>query len=73
MCDSLGHVQLGGFFERCMCIMSILELGRIIFQPVEGIVQWMQGKHLLASSKTCPSSATAMVMNNRADISDGCR
>ena len=41
-------------------IMSILDLGKVIFQPVDDLVAWMQGKHLLASSKTCPACNTAM-------------
>ena len=53
--------------------MSILELGPTIFQPISGIVQWMQGKHLLASSKTCSTCNTAMVLSSRSDVSDGSR
>ena len=71
---------LGGSFARDSCfqwfadpIMSILDLGKVIFQPVDDLVAWMQGKHLLASSKTCPACNTAMVINSRADVSDGCR
>ena len=52
--------------------MSILDLGKVIFQPVDDLVAWMQGKYLLASSKTCPACNTAMVINSRADVSDGC-
>ena len=40
--------------------MPILELGSVIFQPVSDIVQWMQGKHLLASSKTCSACGAAI-------------
>ena len=53
--------------------MAILELGPIIFQPISTIAQWMQGKGLLATSKTCPSCNAAMVLSPRADVSDGCR
>ena len=53
--------------------MSILDLGAVIFQPVAGIVSWMQGKHLLAASMTCSACNIAMTLSNRADVSDGCR
>ena len=53
--------------------MSILELGPVIFQPVSEIVDWLQRKHLLASSKTCSACSTAVALSSRADISDGCR
>ena len=53
--------------------MSILDLGVVIFQLVDGIIAWLQSKHLLASSQTCSACNIPMTLSPRADISDGCR
>ena len=50
--------------------MLILDLGTVIFQPVDGIISWMQGKHLLVSRQTCSACNIPITLSERADISD---
>ena len=52
--------------------MSLLELGPTLFGGSAGIITYLQGQHVLASSKQFPCG-TAMVLQDWADISDGCR
>ena len=37
-----------------------------------GIITYLQSKHVLVSTKQCPCG-TAMILQTRRDISDGCR
>ena len=53
--------------------MSILELGPIAFGGTAAIVAFFQGKGLLANNINCAQCGVAMVLSDRADISDGCR
>ncbi len=49
---------------------SIDDLGHIIWGGTGEIVTYLQGKHLLASAKTCRCGAT-MNLGEKSDISDG--
>ena len=72
--EPLKHeIVITSFLWQFLWKITILDLGHFTFQPVLAIVQWMQGKRLLATSKTCPSCNAAIVRNPQADISDGCR
>ena len=53
--------------------MSILELGPIAFGGTAAIIAFFQGKGLLANNINCAQCGVAMVLSDRADISDGCR
>lgn len=53
--------------------MSILTLGPIAFGGVPGIIAFLQSKHVLASSRNCQACNIAMDLQDRSDISDGCR
>ena len=52
--------------------MSMLEIGPVIFGGTRGIVQYLQTQIVLARHKTC-TCGTQMVMQDRSDVSDGCR
>ena len=46
------------------------DVGLVIFGSTSGIVTYSQGKHLLASTKTCRCGG-AMNLGKKSDISDG--
>lgn len=52
--------------------MSLLELGPVAFGGTPAIIAFLQRKNVLASQQQCVCGAT-MVMQDRTDISDGCR
>ena len=52
--------------------MSLLELGPIAFGGTPAIIAFLQGKNVLAGQKQCVCG-TMMVLQDRSDISDGCR
>ena len=52
--------------------MSLLELGPIAFGGTPAIVAFLQRKNVLASQHQC-SCGTMMTLQERADVSDGCR
>lgn len=52
--------------------MSLLQLGPVLFGGTPGIIAYLQAKNVLSSSKQC-SCGTAMQLQDRNDISDGCR
>ena len=52
--------------------MSLLQLGPVLFGGTPGIIAYLQTKHVLSSRKQCPCG-TAMQLQDRNDISDGCR
>ena len=67
--------QLFGVFQLFWSeffIMPLMSLGRIIFGPILGLIQYLQSKGLLPNPKTCPacSTATTMVLECRDDVSD---
>ena len=52
--------------------MSLIELGSIAFGGTPAIVAFLQSKNVLARQKQC-RCGTMMVLQDRTDISDGCR
>ena len=52
--------------------MSLLELGPIAFGSKPVIIAFLHSKHVLASQQQC-SCGTMMTLQERPDISDGCR
>ena len=52
--------------------MSLIGIGPVMFGGTAGIITYLQSKHVLASTKQCPCG-TAMILQTRRDISDGCR
>ena len=52
--------------------MSLMELGPIAFRGTPGIIAFLQSKRVLARQKQC-GCGKMMAMQDRADISDGCR
>lgn len=52
--------------------MSLLEIGPVIFGGTPAIITHLQSKHVIAAQRQCPCG-TAMVLQTRRDISDGCR
>jgi transposase-like protein len=52
--------------------MSLLVLGPVAFGGTPGIISFLQRKRVLARQKQCLCGAM-MVLQDRADISDGCR
>ena len=52
--------------------MSLLELGPIAFSGTPAIMAFLQSKHVLASQQQC-TCGTMMTLQDRSDISDGCR
>ena len=63
--------------ESCACAytmaqsMSILDIGSVIFGETEELIDFLQQKHLLASSMVCSRCNTAMTLRQKSDISDG--
>ena len=53
-----------------MASLSILDFGPIMTGDTAGIITYLQGKNLLASTKVC-SCGTTMVLGIRRDVSDG--
>ena len=51
-------------------IMSLLDLGPVIFGDIDGQITWFQTKSLLSRQVTCPSCGAAMVLQHRSDIQD---
>lgn len=52
--------------------MALLELGHIAFGGTPAVVAFLQGKNVLASQHQCPCG-TMMTLQERADVTDGCR
>ena len=52
------------------CEMSLLELGRMLFSPVEDQICFLHGKCLLASNKSCHRCGAAMQEGRRSGITD---
>ena len=52
--------------------MSLLDLGPIAFGGTPGIVAFLQRKNVLAQLQQC-RCGTMMTLQDRSDISDGCR
>ena len=50
--------------------MSILDFGLVMFSEINDQITWVQGKGLLSTVSSCPTSGTAMVMQVRSDVSD---
>ena len=48
--------------------LSLLSIGPTIFGSVENLIAYLQNKHLLASTKTCPSCGTAMALQRRRSL-----
>ena len=57
----------GGKYDR---IMSLLELGPVIFGGVEGIKTYLRYHQLLATQKNCSRCGISMREGSREDISD---
>ena len=55
---------------REVMALSILELGPVIFGDTDSLIQYLQGKQLIASNKSC-SCGAEMRLGNKADVSDG--
>ena len=51
-------------------IMSLLDLGPLIFEGIDGQITWFQTNSLLSRQVTCPSCGAAMVLQHRSDIQD---
>ena len=49
-------------------IMSLLDLGPVIFGDIDGQITWFQTKS--PRQVTCPSCGAAMVLQHRSDIQD---
>ena len=70
------HVSLagitGGNYKIQEILMSLFQLGPMMFGGTSGIISFLQSKHLLAAQKQC-ACGTAMELQDRKDINDGCR
>ena len=53
--------------------MSILDIGPVVFGGTAGIIAFFQSKGVLARRQQCSQCGVAMAMQDRGDISDGCR
>ena len=49
---------------------SILSMGPVIFGSTEALIAYLQGKHLLATNKSCPTCGASMTLQRRSDIED---
>ena len=50
--------------------MSILDYGKIIFFPIDDLIEWLQSKRLLAVQSSCPVCGTTMDIKVRNDVQD---
>ena len=70
------HVSLaritGRNYKIQEILMSLFQLGPMMFGGTSGIISFLQSKHLLAAQKQC-ACGTAMELQDRNDINDGCR
>ena len=60
---------LGGKIQG-MHIMSLLELGQVIFGPTEDLIAWLRTKGLLARTQDCSSCNIPMRPGRRSDVTD---
>ena len=67
----MGSRFTGGNYKIQEILMSLFQLGPMMFGGTSGIISFLQSKHL-AAQKQC-ACGTAMELQDRNDISDGCR
>ena len=57
--------------EKKRFLMSLLELGPVIFGDTDDLIAYLQDKHLLASNMMCTNCNEAMQLRSMSYISDG--
>ena len=53
-----------------VCMMALLDIGKIAFGGTPGIIQYLRTQHLLAAQQNCSRCGLAMRERPRADVSD---
>ncbi len=65
-----GNTRVCRFAVVMASCLSLLDVGPIIFGDTSGIITYLQGKNLIASTKAC-RCGVAMNLGRKADLSDG--